>query len=196
MSTALTLYNLEEQLVALLDTQEMVEDEQQQIAILEQIAEASQEAIAKRDGVVRMFRHLELQQTGIDAEIKRLQALKANYTHAEERLEKYVIRILDELVLAPKKGAKKLEGSIGVLSLKQNPPAVEITDERLVPTKFREVTVTMDAQDWLSIPDELTLRARKTEYRTKKADVKEALKAGEEVPGADLGFGSMRLEIR
>jgi len=197
MSTGLTLYSLEENLVALLDTAEMVEDEQQQIEILCEIAEANGAAVEKRDNVIRMHRHLDIQQAAIDTEIKRLQTLKAGYARSQERLERYVIRIMDEFVPAPKKGAKKLEGSIGVLALKQNPAAVEITDEAAVPTKYKDVTVSMDADDWLRwAPEPMVACARKTEYRVKKSEVKDALKAGEDVPGADLGFGSQRLEVK
>lgn len=37
---------------------------------------------------------------------------------------------------------------------------------------------------------------RRTTYSLKRAEIKEVLKDGGEVPGADLGFGQKRLEVR
>ncbi len=198
MSTALTLYSLEENLVALLDSQEMTEgDEQAQLEILREIAQANQAAVQKRDNLIRFFRHLDLQEASIDTEIRRLQALKGDYARGKERLEKYVISVMEELVPAPKKGAKKLEGSIGVLTLKKNPDSVEIEDETAVPNSFKDVTVTMSAETWLGFaPEPLVAAARKIDYRVKRAEVKDALKAGKEVPGADMSFGALRLEVK
>ncbi len=197
MSTALTLYSLEENLVALIDTEDLVESEEQHLEILREIAQANDAAIAKRDGVIRMHRHLELQQANIDAEIKRLQALKASYAHAQERFEKYVIRVMDECVPQPKKGCKKLEGSIGVLKLAKKSPAVDIEDEAKIPAQYKNVIVAMDADTWLRFaPEPMVALARKVEYCVKKAEVKEALKAGQDVPGADLPMESFRLEVK
>jgi hypothetical protein len=192
-----TLYNLEDDLAALVNSEDLVETEEQHIQIVREIAQAGEKAVAKRDSCIRMFRYLDLQQQGIDTEIKRLQELKASYATSEKRLEKYVIRVMEDFCPIPKKGAKKLEGSIGVLSLRQNPPAVEISDEAAVPTKYKNITVEMDADTWLRFaPDPLVNLTRRTTYTLKKAEIKEVLKDGGEVPGADLGFGSKRLEIK
>ena len=198
MSTNLpTLYSVEDDLSALVNSEDLVETEEQHIQIIREIADATNAAIAKRDNVIKMLRHLDLQQQGIDAEIKRLSELKASFAGMEQRLEKYVIRVMEEFVAIPKKGAKKLEGSIGVLSLRQNPPAVEISDEALVPTKYKTITVEMDADTWIRFaPDGLVNFTRRTTYTIKKAEIKDELKAGHEVPGADLGFGKLRLEVR
>lgn len=197
MSTELSLYQIEENLVALLDSEDMVESDEQHLEILREIAQATDAAVVKRDNCIRFHRHLSIQQDAIDAEIKRLQDLKGHYAHAQEKLESYVIRIMDELVEQPKRGAKKLEGRIGVMTLKQNPPAVEISDEHAVPSRYKDVTVTMDADAWLTLaPEPLVQAARRTDYRVKRTEVKDALKSGEDVPGADLGFGKLRLEVR
>lgn len=178
MSTALTLYELEDNLLALTESEAMTQDdEQQHLAILQEIAQASQAAVQKRDNLVRFFRHLDCQDAAIDAEIKRLRDLKDHNGKARERLEKYVIGIIEQFVPAPKRGAKKLEGSIGVLSLRSNPPSVEIIDEAVIPAEFLVTPPPPAAR-----PD-------------KKA-IKEAIQAGREVPGADLSFGSMRLEVK
>ena len=60
---------------------------------------------------------------------------------------------------------KKVETPIGTISLKSNPPATDIFDESILPKKFLKEKVT---------------------YTPSKTDIKKALQAGEEVPGARL----------
>lgn len=197
MSTALTLYALEENLVALLDSQELTEgDEQAQLEILREIAQANQLAIDKRDNLIRFFRHLDLQEQNIDTEIQRLSELKASYARGHERLEKYVISVMEELVPQPKKGAKKLEGSIGVLTLKKNPDSVAIEDETLIPRQYKTATIKVDADAWERFAPEPLLAVARVDYSVKRAAVKDALKAGKEVLGADMSFGALRLEVK
>ncbi len=60
------------------------------------------------------------------------------------------------------------------LSIQNNPPAVEVFNESLIPEAFKEQVITV---------------------KISKGKIKEALKAGQEVPGAVLTQGS-RLAIR
>ena len=177
MSTALSLYSLEENLVALLDTADLVEGEDQRLQILDEIAGANQQALEKRDNLIRFLRHLDLQQAAIDTEIARLKALKDSYAHGQERVEKYVVSVIERFAPEPKRGPKKLEGTIGVLSLRKNPDRVEVTDEQAIPLNFMVTPPPPAAR-----PD--------------KAAIKKAIQAGEEVPGVDLVFGDNRLEIK
>lgn len=177
MSTALTLYNLEENLTCLLDTAEMVEGEDERLAILNEIAQTGAQAIEKRDNLIRFLRHLDLQQAGIATEIARLRALMDTYAKGQERVEKYVVKVIEQFAPDPKRGPKKLEGTIGVLSLRKNPDSVAILDEQAIPLQFMVTPPAPAAR-----PD--------------KAAIKAALKAGDEIPGADLVFGSNRLEVR
>lgn len=177
MSTALTLYTIEENLLALLDTAEMVEGEDERLEILNEIARADAQAIEKRDGLIRFLRHLDLQQAAIATEIARLRSLMDSYAKGQERVEKYVVSVIERFAPEPKRGPKKLEGTIGVLSLRKNPDSVSITDEAAIPERFMVTPTPPPAH-----PD--------------KAAIKGAIKAGEEVPGADIVFGSNRLELK
>src|ERR1700760_3432635 len=85
VSTAVTLYSLEENLVALLDTVDMVDDPQQQEAIFQEIVSAHLAAVDKRDRVGQFLAHCEGQQASITAEIQRLQKLKKAYETTQDR---------------------------------------------------------------------------------------------------------------
>lgn len=146
---ALTLYQIEDTLAALVNCDGAVPDDQL-AEYLSELAKANEEAVAKRDNVIRFIRHLDLQMSNVDAEITRLSALKASYESGKKRVEKYVVSVLEQLP-EPKRGARKLEGTVGVLSLAKNPDKVEITDPASIPNEFQDVTVVMAADKWLSL---------------------------------------------
>jgi hypothetical protein len=177
VSTALTLYAIEEGLLALLDTAEMTaEGTDERLEILDEIAQTTTAAVQKRDQCIRFLRHLDLQQAAIATEIARLRALMDSYAKGQERVERYVVSVIERFAPEPKRGAKRIEGTIGILSLWKNPDSVEILDEKLIPERFMVTPPAPAAR-----PD--------------KAAIKAALKAGDEVAGADLRFGSNSLRI-
>jgi hypothetical protein len=206
MSTALSLYTIHDDLAKLLNTVDMVEGDADLEAILGDIAQKSQESIAKVDNTVRFLRHLELQQGSIATEIKRLQLLKRSYEAGQERVEKYVLGVIEQFVPQPTdkkgnpKGPRKLEGTIGVLAACAKPASVEITDENSVPDQFRNATVTMPLSIWREIVEELdevqTDSVLKVDFSVQRTEIKKAIESGEEVPGADLKMGGLRLEVR
>ncbi len=205
MSQALTLYQIEEHLAAMLDSVELVEGVEQEKQFLMDLAEAGQQVVAKRDNVIRFLRHLSTQQEACQAEMDRLALLKAHYARTQKRLEDYVIGIIQELVPAPKRGAKRLEGSIGVMVLRKNPDSVEIGDEAAVPEEYKVLTITLPAAKWGALVKEFAdileaylgpLGQLKADCRVEKRPIKEALDAKKEVPGASLRTGAHRLEVK
>ncbi len=76
-------------------------------------------------------------------------------------------------------GVQKLETPHFAISVKKNPPGVEVWDERQIPAKFMRTPTPPPPPP--AVPD--------------KNAIKEALKAGEDVPGALLAQGT-RLEIK
>ena len=197
--SGLTLYELEDNLVAMMDSEPT--DEEQHLAWLDDLARYTEVAVAKRDSVIRFLRHLDLQAANVDAEIARLSALKASYESGKDRVSKYVIRILEALP-EPKKGSRKLEGSIGVLSLAKKPGRTEIPDPDAVPWEFQDATVVLPAVEWRRIEKALEEMfekeplAKRLSYSPRKADIKAAIQAGEEVPGAHLSDGENRLVVK
>jgi phage host-nuclease inhibitor protein Gam len=204
MSTALTLYNIEEHLVALLDTAEMVETPEQQEAIFAEIQQALVTAIDKRDRVNQFMVHCESQQAAIDAEIKRLQALKKTFVKAQERMEDYVIRTIQSLGADEKGRYRKLEGKTCVFSVRACPPSVEVRDEAAIPAEYKTLTITVPATAWEELVDNVDIEERskflaavkKTECAIDKRAVKSAIDGGTTVPGADLAIGRYGLQRR
>ncbi|MGE5571101.1 MAG: siphovirus Gp157 family protein [Rhodospirillales bacterium] len=201
MSTALTLYNIEEHLVALLDTAEMVETPEQQEAIFAEIQQALVSAVEKRDRVNQFIVHCESQQTAIDAEIKRLRALKDNYARAADRMQEYIVRTIQALGTDEKGRYRKLEGKTCVFGLRACPPSVEIRNEGEIPADYKTLTITVPAKVWEELTDNLDIEERskfiggvkKVECAIDKKAVKSAIDGGATVPGADLAIGKFSL---
>lgn len=192
MQKALTLYEIEDQLAALVNCDGAVPDEQLG-EYLEELAKATETAVNKRDNVIRFMRHLDLQMSNVDTEIVRLSALKASYESGKKRVEKYVVSVLEQLP-EPKRGARKLEGTVGVLSLAKNPDKVEIMEPESIPNEFQDVTVVMSADKWLSLATDI--ETKKVTFSPRRSDIKAAIQSGREVVGADIAYGDNRLVVK
>src|SRR5579872_1949606 len=165
MNSTCTLYEIEDQLVFLLETLEGLSPEEDEIrAELEElITRAVRMEIQKVDGISHMLAHFESQAQLAADESKRLQTRKKAFERSGERLELYVRNVMD---LA---GVKKLEGQTTTLSLRIAPASVLITNFEAVPAEYKEI---------------------RAEVVINKDAVKKALKGGFEVPGADLSKGN------
>jgi hypothetical protein len=171
MSAACTLYEIEYELIYLLDTLEglLPEEEEMRLELEEAITRAVRSEIQKVDGISHMLAHFESQAQLAAAEGKRLQARRKAFERSGERLEGYVRSAMD---LA---GVRKLEGQTTTLSLRIAPASVLITNFDAVPAEYKEI---------------------RTEVVINKDAVKKALKGGAEVPGADLSEGNLYLVRR
>lgn len=126
----------------------------------------------KAQGVELVARAAEMHCPAIDAEIARLQALKAHRQKIAAGLREYV-RAQMEVA-----GIERIECRLFRLTLKKNPPAVEVLDERQVPAHY-----------WV------TPEPKPPEPRIDRTAVKAAIKAGIDVPGARLAQAN-RLEVK
>lgn len=113
----------------------------------------------KSAGIIKAIREQEEKINGTENEIKRLQNLKASRIKALKRFKDYIKFNLKNMDI------KKVETSLGTISLRVNPPSTDIFDESILPKKFFKEKVT---------------------YTASKTDIKKALQNGEEVPGARL----------
>jgi len=189
------LYDLETHLAALLDTEDLVPEELEREYALELHATLLA-TVEKRDRVGQFLAHLESQIAFAHAETKRLQEREQFYRRALDRVEGYVMRVIDSLGVDDKGKHKRLEGN--TLSLRGCDKRVEVTDEQAVPARYKRVTVTLPAETWELVCDSLDLDLRDQvlgEVKTPKADVslslvKADLKADVAVPGAQLAGGT------
>lgn len=125
----------------------------------------------KAAGVEMVARAAEMHVPTIDAEIARLQALKARRQKIAQGLRDYLRHNMETA------GIERIECPMFELKLKRNPPAVEVLDDAQIPALF-----------W-------TFPAPKPpEQRIDKNAIKNAIKAGLEVPGARL-VQHTRLEV-
>ena len=156
-----TLYQIEDELLIALDTIEMVSDDEPELKaeLEEQIAGLIATEINKVDDVSRMLAHFETQAAFATQEIKRLQDRKRAFERSYERLESCA-KLAMEIA-----GKTRLEGTTSTLALRKSPTSVFLRNFDQVPDEFFTVKI----ERWVD-----------------KDKVKRALKAGIEVPGAEL----------
>ena len=211
-----TLYELEERLTAFADSTEMVAPEQEQ-EFLAEFQAALLAAKDKRDCVAQFLPHCESQATLAKEEIARLRKRQTSFEAAAERMEGYVLRVIQSQALDAKGKYPKLEGHTSSFGAQRNPPTVIITHEVAIPAAYKTVSVTLPALQWEAICDSLALefRAEVLDAVTKpattvvKALVKDAVAAAvpdwkkqlenrpsvytDGVPGAAIAAGEFRL---
>lgn len=125
----------------------------------------------KAQGVELVARAAEVHVPAIDAEIARLQALKAHRQKIAAGLREYVRQQMEVA------GIERISCPLFDIKLKKNPPAVEVQDERQVPAGY-----------WV------TPEPKPVEKRIDKKAVAAELKAGRDVPGCRL-VQATRLEV-
>jgi Gp157 protein len=199
----LTLYELEDDLAALANTFEMVEEAEARQMILDEIGRALRQAKEKRDALVGFLRHCDAQQRFADQEIERIKARRDRIAKFQEELEQYVVRVIDQFAVADRRGVKRLEGNFSSLRIQKNPDSVLITDEKILPLALKDAVLTMPAYVWEALLERLgkedravfEAQVKKCEFKPDKRALAGELKMGEEIPGADLKFGELRLVI-
>jgi hypothetical protein len=197
---ARSLYSLEAHLAALLDTEDVVPLDLEQEYLLELQSTLVAEA-DKVDAVGHFLCDLEAKIALAHAEVKRLQEREKFFQSAYDKLESYVMRVIDFLGLDGKGKRKKLEGNVITLSLVGCAKRVEVVEESAVPTKYKRITLTLPYETWETVLDSLDLDFRDqvlAELKSPKIEVSRSLaaddlKANVAVPGAQLAGGT-RLE--
>lgn len=135
------------------------------LAVLPQYLEHSLE---KRDRVATALRIYDNQAAFCEEEIARLKERKEAILKRKSRLVSHVIGVMQSM------DVDRIEGKTSTLCLRSNPPSVAIQDEEKIPAEYKFVkqSVVID-----------------------KAGISKALKAGIEVPGADLIINNQRLVV-
>lgn len=125
----------------------------------------------KAQGVEFVARAAEIHCPAIDAEIARLQALKAHRQKVAQGLRDYLKGQMEYA------GIERIECPLFKLTIRKNPPAVEVLDEGQIPSHL-----------WV------TPEPKPPEPRIDKKAIASALKSGQEVPGVRL-VQNTRLEV-
>lgn len=129
------------------------------------------ELAVKAQGIEYVARGAEAHNLAIDAEIARLQALKAQRVKVAAGLRNY---LLDNMQRA---GIERIDCPMFQISIRKNPPAVDIYDPLSLPSEYM---VTPEPKPPVPAPDKKAIAA--------------AIKAGAEIPGARLVQG-VRLNV-
>lgn len=198
-----TLYDLEDNLQALVNSIDLAEEPSSREAILEEIGQALRKTREKRDAVVAFLRHCELQQEFADAEIARIEKRKAFIGRVQHELELRATGVIEEFAAPDRRGIKRLEGNCSSMRIQKNPDSVLVVDPNLVPPALKAAVVTMPAHVWEALLNCLDPEDRKVfepligklEFKPDKKAIGAELKNGTEIPGADLAFGNWRLVL-
>lgn len=202
-ATGCTLYELEDNLQALVNSIDLAEEPSLRESILERIGLELRRAKEKRDAVVAFLRHCESQQKFADSEIDRIQKRKAFIARVQEELESYVISVVEQFAARDRRGTQRLEGNFSNLRIQRNPESVLISDLEAIPLAFKQAILTMPACVWTALLQRLDAEERKVfesqvekqEMKPDKKAIGAELKRGTQIPGADLKFGDWRLVI-
>ena len=120
------------------DLREISEIEDIDIEQVEQIKAVIKAEIDKKSsGIVALVRNLESDVDTIKAEIDRLNNLKKVKENRIANIKNYTKECLEEA------GIKKVSTSLGNISIRKTPGAVEILDEDLIPTEYKSEIVTV-----------------------------------------------------
>ena len=201
--TGLTLYEVEDNLAALANTFEVVEEAEAKRLILDEIGQAIRRVKEKRDAVVGFLRHCEAQQKFADLEIERLKTRRERIARFQAEFEQYLVSLIDQFAIPDRRGVKRLEGNFSSMRIQKNPDSVVITDEKALPVAWKDVVLTMPAHVWEALLERLDKderrifeeKVKKCEFKPDKRAVGSELKNGEQIPGADLKFGEWRLVL-
>ncbi len=201
--TGLTLYEVEDNLAALANTFEVVEEAEAKRLILDEIGQAIRRVKEKRDAVVGFLRHCEAQQKFADLEIERLKSRRERIARFQAEFEQYLVSLIDQFAIPDRRGVKRLEGNFSSMRIQKNPDSVVITDEKALPVAWKDVVLTMPAHVWEALLERLETddrrvfeeKVKKCEFKPDKRAVAGELKNGEQIPGADLKFGEWRLVL-
>ena len=114
----------------------------------------------KADNIARFIRNLDADITALKAEEERLAEKRKTLQNKQAWLKEYLFNTLKALNL------QSVKAGIFTVAIRKNPPSVAVKDQTLIP------------QEFFIVEPKLDLRA-----------IAEKLKAGEQVPGAELTQG-------
>ena len=166
-----SLWALVEHMQALLDTRDGMDPQDPNFPAISAEIDAQIEAQIRKVSGIHAFRaHALAMAAKCDLMQSSYLAARQSWERTVDRLEEYVKSTMEHA------GKKELEGDGLKIKLKSNPPSVVIVDEAQIPWDYKE-----------------TVQPPPVE-KIVKAKIAKALKAGIDVPGADLNIGGTRVD--
>lgn len=153
----MNLYNLTGNF---LTVQKILEDDIENETLIDTLESLDCAIEEKAQNTVYLLKNLEAYSVGIDAEIKRLDALLKSINYKAQSVKDY---LFGQLEIA---GKTEIKTNIATIKQQKNPASVQINDEKLIPAKYQTV-----------IP---------TSFKISKVDIAKDLKAGVEIAGCEL----------
>ena len=157
-----TLYEMTSDLVELMEVEI---DEEVKNEIIENIKLQME---TKAENIIAVIRNYETRIEGIKAEEKRLMEYRKSEEKKLERLKEYTTYCMELL------GNKKLDTTLGRISLRKKPATLNIIDESLIPSQYKEIIQTV---------------------KVDKAQIKKDLKEGN-IEGVELVEGGNSLQVK
>lgn len=179
MTTALTLYEVHEELQAWSNSLELAETDEQRAEIRAHIWHYLQAGREKVDRFNQFLAHAESQIELAKLEEERIATWRRGVERTVERLEGYAVWTMEGL------DVRKLPGETSTLSLRKKPDAVEITNAEIIPDTYKAIVVRLPAAEAQTIL-EFFPKAEVLRVDTPKAVLLKALQNGEQVEGAHL----------
>lgn len=195
----LSLFQIESELAELVDLRDQTandpdlkpsEIDEALQAINGQITAYIEREVRKVDGISHYVRECETRAEVLREEAKRLKTLADTWEARGERISDITLHVMQML------GLKKLRGRLGELTIKSNPPSVDVRQPDLVPDHLQRVKVTLALDTWKIIVAKFPqLAGERGDAEPSKTAIKEELKRGS-VPGCELVTDKVRLEVK
>lgn len=194
-----SLYEMEQEFQALLDSDGNVSVEQQ-----EEYNSLVRSTLAgnklKRDRMGAFVKHCEAMSENAKTEIDRLTKRKQFYESAIRRGKNLIQETILSLPRDDRGNYRRLDGDLYTLRLQGIADRVEITDEQAIPPAYKNVTVRLSVEDWQALVNENPWLLADTvtsslKYEISKTALREDLSANIEIPGADLLMNQVSVRI-
>lgn len=131
----LTLYQITNGFMQVLDKEETGELSEEEVKIINQ--ELTLALQQKSNNIVAYYQNRKALYEGIDEQIKRLQEYKNTVKSQLENFKEYVKENMELL------GIEKIETELGKISIAKNPISVEVLNEDIIPDEYKEIVTTV-----------------------------------------------------
>lgn len=132
MGKTITLYEMATDLINLIEVEEVNEEIKEEL--IEQIKLNME---TKAENIISAIRNYEASINAIKEEEKRLAEYRRIKENQLSRLKEYTQNVMELMEY------KKLDTSLGRISLRKKPLSLEIVDEKLIPSEYKEEIVSL-----------------------------------------------------